>query len=191
MENFSKQIIYVGTLMKIYFLAYVSEKFLARPISKVLLQKIIKICCVRSLNNYPFICFFVKLFQDLEVIKRSYNYFDISSAVFAIMHNPNRIELLFFFAQKRLISCKRFKIHFGFHPQCALVSLSRAEKSKRTSEIFRKLVDIFEAAVVPNLRTLKVMNIEIERARMQSLLMCTVVVVQVVVVLGQGGEEWL
>ena len=107
------------------------------------------------------------------------------------MHNPNRIELLFFFAQKRLISCKRFKIHFGFHPQCALVSLSRAEKSKRTSEIFRKLVDIFEAAVVPNLRTLKIMNIEIERARMQSLLMCTVVVVQVVVVLGQGGEEWL
>ena len=52
-------------------------------------------------------------------------------------------------------------------------------------------MDIFEAAVVPNLRTLKIMNIEIERARMQSLLMCTVVVVQVVVVLGQGGEEWL
>ena len=104
---------------------------------------------------------------------------------------PIELSYCFFFAQKRLISCKRFKIHFGFHPQCALVSLSRAEKSKRTSEIFWKLVDIFEAAVVPNLRTLKIMNIEIERARMQSLLMCTVVVVQVVVVLGQGGEEWL
>ena len=54
MENFSKQIIYVGSTWR-YILAYVSEKFLARPISKVLLQKIIKKCSTRSLNNYPFI----------------------------------------------------------------------------------------------------------------------------------------